>query len=185
MFNFLFFIIIVCFFIVSLCTPNTSTKNSISNLFISVLKNKQFSNIHKTYIDSNIVIYQADNDGENFIFLLKNNSMPLSLKDIEFFYEKAVKFHIHNKVVVTSLINDSSPIYKKIREYEIDIWDTNKLQNLSKSKNNSISSSSILKTSDTSNDTCKIDPYQNNPIQNGKSNTHSLLSIFGNKPDRL
>ena len=49
---------------------------------------------------------------------------------------------------------------------------------------NGLGSSSILETSDTSNDNCNIDE-STSPIKYAKSDSNGIFSFLKNKPDRL
>lgn len=68
-------------------------------------------------------------------------------------------------------------LLEKIKEYNIQIWDNKKIDSLISSP----STSSILQTSNTSDDTCKIDNNQFEPIQEPTSFWKNLFK----KPDRL
>ena len=109
--------------------------------------------------------------------------------DIEKLYAIAQGLHIHTVVLATrNPITTTNSIYKKIREYGIDVWDFQKLTALAtaQSSANATHSYSVLKTSDTSDDHCKIDPSSFNPIQDEKAaKTSSLFSGLFDKPDRL
>ena len=194
---FIILIFIIYFFIVLLILFNSGNTNKFHSNFISsrihsTVRNKIinkaksiFSNAQKIYSNSSISIYQADASGENFIFALKNTDKAYSLNDIEILNEKSKKFHIHNKILITNYpITESDLIYIKLHEYKIDTWNISKLIPPSKDSDSHYSSS-ILKTSDTSDDTCEIDLNSNDPIQDGKLNTHSLFSLFGNKTEHL
>lgn len=184
MIGFIIFLIFLYFFIYKYSMNTAGTTYS---LFNSALTGANFSNIKKIYSDINITLFQADDDGENFIFALKNNSTQPSMLDFQTLYEKAQKLHIHNKVFVSNYpVGNTSLLYKKLKELGIVIWDNNKLYSLANStvSTNSKNTSSVLTTSDTSDDDCEIDDEPFNPIQDGNS-VHSLLSLFGNKPEHL
>lgn len=176
-----FIVIIIIFFSIYFFSLIYLGSKSTSRPFEILLQ--PFRNVTKIYRDYSITIYQADACGENFLFAFKNNHTQFTLNDINILYEKAIKFHFHNRILISASNTYPTYIQTKIQEYEIDIWNREKL--ISILKNDSSYTSSILKTSDTSDDTCEIDPDQNDPIQDGKFNTNSLLSIFGNKPNRL
>lgn len=165
-----------------------------------------FSNVEKVYTTASMSLYKADRSGENFLFAIKNNSNPVTLSDLTTLYEIAEKYHIHNKVFVTEYqINNSSVLYKKIKEYEIQVWNsatiakftsytdtTNNYINPLKDKikmstsfnSSSQTSFSPIKTSDTSDDKCEIEEAFD-PIQEGAFKTHGIFSIFRDKPDHL
>ena len=73
-------------------------------------------------------------------------------------------------------VDFSVDLLNKIESYDIQIWDYSKLTSLINS-----SSASILQTSDTSNDKCKIDKNQYDPIQEPES----FINKFFKKPDQL
>lgn len=138
-----------------------------------------FNNAKTVYSDSNITLYTGDKFGNNFILAVKPNSTAFSSLDISTLYEKATQLHIHNKIIVTDIPLNSSTTYRKLKEYEIEIWNSNKLNSFLVSN----TSTSPLQTSDTSDDTCDIEEDSNDPIQNGAFHTHSLFS--GNKIEHL
>jgi len=152
-------------------------KNKNTNLLNKVFEVQHFSNISSSYY-YDMSIIKANSHGENYIFGIKNNSYFLST-DVDKLYELSSKNHIHNIILITnsqSLVQ--SNILKKVKNYNMEIWDTEKLNSLLSN------STSTLKTSDTSDDTCKIDKSSYDPIDNTpKSN--SLLGGLFNKPDRL
>lgn len=181
-FGFIIFFIFICYYILK------NSNVGIKTLFSTYMN--YMSNMKLLYSDGSILLYRGDKDGENFVFALKNNSSTFSSTDIYTLYEKAEKLHIHNKILITDYpIDSSSTIYKKVREYKIAVWNSSKLSSLINAEygeNSSYtpSSSSALKTSDTSDDNCDIDE-SNDPIQDGAFNTHGIFSLLGNKPDRL
>lgn len=179
--------IVFIFFIVFITSTYISTS---SNLSIKVLFSKYMnylSNAKLIYSNASILLYTGDKSGENFIFAVSNTSYPFSYKDICTLYEKAESLHIHNKILITDqTITTSSTLYKKLIEYDITIWNSKKLKSLMNDADSNLSySSSPLKTSDTSDDTCDIDDTPYDPIQDGSFNTHGIFSIFNNKIERL
>ena len=78
-------------------------------------------------------------------------------------------------------------LYRKIREYNIDVWDAQKLSALATEQSSATSSHkySVLKTSDTSDDKCHIDTNSFDPIQEESLKPHSLFSGLFDKPDHL
>ncbi len=174
------FLIIISYYILK---PNDMSLKSLFSEYI-----KSFSNVELFFSDNTISLYKGDKSGENFIFGLVKNSYLFSYKDIYTLYEKGEALHIHNKVLITDYpITPSSPTYKKIKNYEITVWDSEKLRKLvyNEYDSNSSYSTSPLNTSNTSDDTCDIDDDPYDPIQNGAFNTHSIFSIFNNKVDHL
>ena len=149
--------------------------NSINSKLNTLFEVQHFSNISKETLSNGISLIYANTHGENYLFALKNNSSYFSISDIIFLYEKAQKDHIHNVVVLLNSSNNS--ILNKAKEYNIQIWDNKKLDSLiSLSK-----TTNILQTSDTSDDTCKIDTNSFEPIQEPNSFFKNLFK----KPNRL
>lgn len=174
----LIFYIIIIFFVFAALTKDTKTSPSYLATYII---NSRFSNVSTAYTDYNITLYRGDKSGENFLFAIKNGSSSFSLQDINILYEKAEQLHIHNRILITDFpVDNSSIISKKIKEYEIEIWDSSKLKSLGSS-----SSASALKTSDTSDDTCDIEEDSTDPIQDGAFKTHGIFSFFNNKTEHL
>lgn len=181
--SFLFFI----FIIVMIAKSNNITLSSYSSALKIIRAN--FSNVSIPYSDYSVTLCRGDKSGENFLFAIKNNSSPFSLQDVENLYEKAEKLHIHNRILITDLpINNTTITPKKLKEYEIDIWNSTKLASISTPNTNTSTStynSSALKTSDTSDDNCYIEEDLDDPIQDGTFHTHSIFSIFNNKTEHL
>ncbi len=147
--------------------------NTLNTLF-------EAQNFHNILNDSSIpglLLIKASSHGENYLFAQKTNMLQFSVIDINLIYEKAQKEHIHNIILLKSYHTFSNLLLEKIKEYNIEIWDQNKINSLILSP----TTNSILSTSDTSDDTCKIDTNQFNPIQEPNS---FLKNIF-KKPDRL
>lgn len=166
-----------------------NTSSSAYTLLYKVFTVQQFSNISNVYSTSSLAIVRADNNGENYLFGVKKDSSNFTVQDIEKIYAIAQGLHIHTVVIATKTpITTTSSIYRKIREYNIDVWDIPKLTALSteKSSANSSHKYSVLKTSDTSDDTCSIDTDSFDPIQDESSvKTTSLFSGLFKKPDHL
>lgn len=149
---------------------------------------QQFSNISNVYSTSSLSIIRADNNGENYVFGVKKDNSLFTVRDIEKIYAIAQGLHVHTIVIAVKYpITTTNSIYRKLREYNIDVWDTQKLTALAseQSSANSSHNYSVLKTSDTSDDTCKIDTNSSDPIQEETLKPHSLFSGLFEKPDRL
>ncbi len=149
---------------------------------------QHFSNISNVYSTSSLSIIRADNNSENYVFGVKKDGTLFTVRDIEKIYAIAQGLHIHTIVIaVKTPITSSNSIYRKIREYNIDVWDVQKLAALASEQSSATSSHkySVLKTSDTSDDTCKIDTNSFDPIQEETLKPHSLFSGLFDKPDHL
>lgn len=183
-------IIFIVFIAIIYSYISKGTNLTIKNLFSTYMN--YLSNVKLFYSDANILLYRADKSGENFVFAIKNTSYPFTITDVFTLYDKAEKLHIHNKILITDYpVDASSAIYKKVREYKITVWNSNKLKSLVENEFNdsfesstSSKTSSPLSTSNTSDDNCEIEEA-NDPIQDGSFNTHGIFSFLGNKPDRL
>lgn len=181
----LFFFIFFIYIIVYLSKNYSSTPYS---LLYKVFSTQQFSNISNVYSTSRLSIIRADCSGENYVFGVKNDGSSFTVSDIEKIYSIAQGLHVHTIVIATSLpITSSNSIYRRIREYRIEVWDSKKLSALAyeQSSANSSHTYSVLKTSDTSGDTCKIDKNSFDPIQEETLKPHSIFSGLFDKPDRL
>ena len=163
--------------------------SSAYTLLYRVFTVQQFSNVSNVYSTTSLGIIRADNNGENYLFGVKKDLSYFTAQDIEKIYAIAQGLHIHTVVIATNTpITNTNSIYRKIREYNIEVWDIQKLTALATeaSSANSSHNYSVLKTSDTSDDTCHIDTDSFDPIQDEKAvKTHSLFSGLFNKPDRL
>ncbi len=179
-FTLIFFIFIMIMFVAAISSPLHSYSSA------SKIIKENFSNVSIPYSDYNITLFKGDKSGENFLFAIKNNPSPFSLQDIETLYEKSQRLHIHNRVLITDFpINNTTITQKRLKEYEIDIWNSAKLTKISTPSTSSTYESSTLKTSDISDDTCQIDENLDDPIKDGALHTHSIFSIFNNKVDHL
>lgn len=181
MLSFIIFIFIIIFIF------NLASSNNIKRYFS--MYSRYLSNVELLYSEGSILLYTADKSGENFIFAVKNDATPITTKEVTLLYEKAEKYHIHNRILITDTpIDTSSPVYRKLVEYRLDVWNSSKLRELINSEVRSgtvMATASALKTSDTSNDTCDIEEEANDPIQDGTLHTHGIFSFLGNKPDKL
>lgn len=171
-----FIIVIFIIYIISKKAINSQivSSNKLNDLFEA----QNFHSITKDLSIPGILLISASSHGDNYLFAQKNNMNQFSTMDITTIYEKAQKFHIHNIVLLTpSSVSFSNHLLKKIKEYNIQIWDNNKIDSLIYSAH----TTSVLSTSDTSDDKCKITPDSFEPIQEPTSLWKNLFS----KPDRL
>lgn len=181
------FIILICYIIYKKSGMNLSNTGTFS-LLNKTLKSQQFSNIETILNSSNLTLVTADSHGENYLFVLKANSTSFNSLEMDSIYDRASKLHIHNVVIINKdAILPSSQLGKKIVDYNFEVWTLNKLISLSRTSTNSNSTytKSVLRTSDTSYDKCKIDNNPVDPIQHGPSKSHSLISNIFRKPNRL
>ena len=158
------------------------------NLLYRVFTTQQFSNISNVYSTSRLLIIRADKSGENYIFGVKKDNSLFTVNDLEKLYSIAQGLHVHTIVIATAQpITSTNSIYRRIREYRIDVWDAKKLAALAAEESSATSSHnySVLKTVDTSDDTCKIDTNSFDPIQESTLKPHSLFSGLFDRPDRL
>lgn len=146
---------------------------------IRLLKEQGFSNIKTKQLNGNITLITADNLGENFLYAMRNDITSIIPSNVETIYEYSKKAHIHNTIIVVKSLKNGMTINaaSKAKEYNLDVIEENEL--IKKLNNNE---ASILKTSDTSDDTCEIDYSANeDPI----SNKPSILKNLFKGPDRL
>lgn len=207
MFEFIFFII----FIILIINKSKNVTNArIYPLLNRSLKAQQFTNIKTIYTSQGMNIITGDANGENFMFAFKNNNVQFTANELTYLYEKSQKMHIHNIVIINSLkIAFNTMVQQKITDYNIDVWDLAKLTSLAgvpntvtTSVNNKINtytysnntikstahisnSNSILRTSNTSDDKCKIDTNSFDPIQEDVDRKNSWFSNLFKKPERL
>ena len=173
MFELIFFVVI--YFVIKNWSKNSSF-GIINTKLNTLFKKHNFTNILKSSVNG-MTLIKANSHGENYLFAFKLTNSAFTTLDIDRIYDTAQRGHIHNPVIVVLQPSFSDNILKKIKEYNIQIWDNNKLDSLT----STYTSSSVLSTSDTSDDTCKIDPSQFNPIQEP---TNLWKRLFA-KPDRL
>lgn len=149
------------------------------NRLINLLKKQRFSEIKTKQLNGNITIITANNLGENFLYAMRTDVTSILPSNIETIYEYSKKAHIHNTIVVvkslTGGITDNAK--GKAKEYNLDVTEESELIKMLSQER-----ASILKTSDTSDDTCEIDYSQNvDPI----SDRTSIFKKLFKGPDRL
>ena len=161
----------------------SSTQNDLLN---KVLTNQQFSNINTFYSSSTLHLLSADSHGENYVFATKNGNVPFSSTDLHTIYDLSKRSHIHNVVIVSSqIIPTNSELNRTIKDYNFEVWNNAKLFSLLTNNTSGTYTKSVLRTSDTSYDTCKIDNSTVDPVQYGKFKSHSLFGNIFNRPNRL
>lgn len=174
MFDFLITIFIIYIIYKKFAQKQNITSNKLTTLFNA----QNFHSINKDTSIPGLLLITASSHGENYLFAQKNNMVQFSIMDINTIYEQAQKAHIHNVVILPLAYSAfSNTMLEKIKKYDIQIWDNNKINTLISSPN----SNSVLSTSDTSDDKCQISPSNFEPIQEP---TSFWKNIF-NKPDRL
>lgn len=182
----LLFVIIILWSIYKTIAPCVS--GSCYTLLNNLLKTQTFSNIITLFNSSSFSIIRADNNGENYAFGVKKDFSPITSGEIDRLFEVAQRNHLHTIILATyTAIPTSSPLFKKVKNYNIEVWDYKKLTALASetSSANSSHSYSVLKTSDTSGDHCKIDTDSFDPIQENSSKVHGLFSGLFDKPNHL
>lgn len=174
----MFEFIIVIFIIYIVFKKSVQSQSIASAKLNALFKAQNFHSITKDLSIPGLLIISSSSHGENYLLAQKNNMVQFSTMDIDNIYEKAQKLHIHNIVVLTpSHTSFSNHLLEKIKNYDIKIWDDNKINSLIASSN----STSVLSTSDTSDDKCKIDSNSFEPIYEPTS----FWKKFFTEPDRL
>lgn len=185
--EFVVFIIILAIYFVIYLSKSTLL-NTPGKLLAQVFKAQGFANLKTVYSTSTLNIVRADANGENYLFAYRNDIYIPSLTDITKLHDFAKKLHIHSAVLVSyNPIPNTHASYRKVREYNIDVWDASKMMHLSRAFDAETqigTAHHILKTSDTSDDTCEIDTSSYDPIQETPVSTNIFSGLF-NKPDRL
>lgn len=170
------FIYLLIIFIIVVNIINKSK----TNIFPNELKLREnFSNVEKVFSTSTMTLYKGDKSGENFLLAIKSPSRPTSKLDLSTIYDIAEKYHLHNKILFTNeKINSNPSLSKGLKEYDIRVLNSFDFQKITSSSE----SSSILETSDTSDDNCEIDE-STSPIK--YQNSNGIFSFLKNKSDRL
>jgi hypothetical protein len=172
-------IFIIILLLYSIIEINMNNKRFSLDELIRLLKEKEFSEIKTKQLSGNITIVTANNLGENFLYAMKNDITSIIPVNIETINEYLKKVHIHNAIIVVKSLKNGITIEadSKAKEYNFDIVEENELIKILSQEN-----TPILKTSDTSDDTCEIDYSQNeDPI----SDKPSILKKLFKGPDRL
>lgn len=180
MVGFIIFIIIIllCNIISKKEINNYNERVSLDKL-IRLLREKEFSEIKTKQLSGNITIVTANNLGENFLYAMRNDITSIIPSNVETIHEYSKKAHIHNSMIVVKSLKNGMTVNadNKAKEYNLDVIEENELIKVLSQEN-----ASILKTSDTSDDTCEIDYSQNeDPI----SDKPSMLKNLFKGPDRL
>lgn len=175
MFTIFIFIFIIYIYIKML--PVLQNQHHNGNTLNTLFEVQNFHDIKANTSIPGITLINANSHGENYLFAKKTDMFPFSIIDINKIYEQGQKEHIHNIIILQQSHTFSNILLEKIKEYNIQIWDNSKINSLISSP----STNSILPTSNTSDDTCKIDTNQFNPIQEPNSFWKNILT----KPDRL
>lgn len=172
-------ILIVVLYIILKNEVNKHNEGISSINLIKLLKEQRFSEIKTKQLNGNITIITADNLGENFLYAMRNDTTPIIPTNIETIYEYSKKAHIHNTTVIVKSLNNgiTGNAQSKAKEYKLDVIEEIELIKMLNQEK-----ASILKTSDTSDDTCEIDYSQNDDPISEKS---SVLKKLFKGPDRL
>ena len=182
---YIFIVIFIVVIVSNYLKGNLSFSTQPDALLNRVLTVQQFTEIKTFFSSSTLHMVSANLHGENYVFATKKGDPHFSLTDLHTIYDLSKKSHIHNVVLFTSLkIPANSELSRKIRDYNFEVWDNAKIMSLLTSPSETYTKS-VLRTSDTSYDTCKIDNSTVDPIQPGKLKSHSLLGNLFNKPNRL
>lgn len=201
------FEIIIILIIIFAFKQNSNT-NTLSKLY-KILNNQQYANV-KTLLKTNTLhLITADNNGENFLFALKNSAVQFTVTDITAIYNQAEKAHIHNVILVTPLTNISSSIVRdQIKKYEFKIWTGSKLNALVNTSNkntnfNAINSNNKITNYSISNankvpvhsvnivsksnqpNISKNETFSDDPIQEDYSFKNSWFRNLFKKPEQL
>ena len=180
MIEFIIFIVIL-YIIIKYSQKENNMYNGVVSCtkLIGLLKKQRFSNIKIKQLNGNITIITANNLGENFLYAMRNDITSIIPSNVETIYEYSKKAHIHNTIIVVKSLENGMTVNakSKAKEYNLDVIEENELIKILNQEE-----ASILKTSDTSDDTCEIDYSQNvDPI----SNKPSILKKLFKGPDRL
>lgn len=173
------FVIIFIFFVAPKKEINNYNGAVSSTKLLKLLKIQRFSEIKTRQLNGDITIITANNLGENFLYAMKNGISSIIPSNIETIYQYSKKAHIHNTIVVVKSLKNGiiENAKNKAKEYNLDVIEENEL--IKKLNQENVS---ILKTSDTSDDTCNIDYSKNeDPIYNKPS----ILTKLFKGPDRL
>lgn len=180
---------IIIIFIIYYIYKKANQKSS-KTLLYQMFSVQKFSNIKEIAYEGDIVYIRADGKGENFLFAVKNSPTGITQNLINRIKEKSQQLHIHNVIFVTTSISDVNVI-RNLKANNIKYWDNTTIKSFlmpnlnTENAINNTSKPTILSTSDTSNDKCKIEPSSYDPIQEGEYKVGSIFSGLFDKPDRL
>ena len=181
--------VIIIIFIIYYIYKKANQKSS-KTLLYEMFKFQRFSNIKEIAYEGDIVYIRADGKGENFLFVVKNMPTGITQNLINRIKEKSNQLHIHNVIFVTSSLSDVN-IIRTLKTNNIKYWDNATIKSFlipnldTENAINNVPEPTILSTSDTSNDKCKIEKSSFDPIQEGEHKVGSIFSGLFDKPDRL
>lgn len=156
--------------------------NNSSMKITSILQNKGFSNISTIRQNASSYWMSANFHGDNYLFEVMRPGCNVSNFSIHSLGEFATKSHYHNIILIPGNSAISSKARPVLSQYNIQIWDNNKLNGFSTQSREKVASS-VIKTSEI-HDTCKIDT-PDDPIQDGTKANSVWRNFFGNKVEKL
>lgn len=169
---------IIIFIIFCVVIISISKSNTVNNLTEKKIR-MYFTNVEKIFNSVDLILYKGDRSGENFLVAVKPNYLAFSILDLSKIYDTSEKYHIHNKILLSDgKLGSNQSVAKKLKEYEIRVLNHTEFEKIISNSD----SFSILKTSDTSDDNCRIDKADS-PIKYVENS--GIFSIFRKKIDRL
>lgn len=173
----MFYLILFCL-IIYVLVQKYSVKTV--DLLNAILAKQQYANIRTIYRTNALQLIAADNNGENFLFALKNTTENFYLNDIIEIQRVAQLNHFHNVILVTIYSGITSEKAKaKIKELEYKVWNSTTLKSMG-NITNGINTTQGTNTTRTTNTTqsSSYDPIQYN------TKTSWIKNLFKG-PDRL
>ena len=175
----MFEIIIICIIIYAIYKKsNVITPGRL----IIILKDKGFRNITTIKQILSCSWITADFHGENYIFAVIKDGHSVYKDMLEDLYNYASQKHYHNIILVPGNATILTNAKTTISKYNIQIWNTSTLNNISSTPTQNVASSVIQKAP--INDNCVIDEPVD-PIQDGNKANSILGNLFGNKIEKL
>lgn len=150
--------------------------SGVSQNFISNLQKKGFGNIAYLQQNPTSTFIKADFHGENYLFCMPKNTNIISQTMVNVFVEYAAKNHFHKLVLVAGNAKISDTAKKVISDYEIEIWNAAKL--------NELAQQDYVIQKNKTDDTCPIEESVD-PIQDGTKANSIWSSLFENKIEKL
>ena len=174
--------LIFIIFIIYIFIKKYSVKTA--DLLNAILTKQQYANIRTIYRTNTLQLIGADNNGENFLFALKNTTDNFFLNDIIEIQRVAQMNHFHNVILVTlysSITSEKARL--KIKELDYKVWNGVKLRAMGNGTSGMTTNQGGISTTQTTQSSLKKEESSYDPIQyNTKS---SWLKNLFKGPDRL
>ena len=131
--------------------------------------------LEKIYKTNELVLYKANENGEDFIIAVKSKFYPVSNLDLLTIADVAKKQHIYDKVIITNENLYSDPqLAQSLKDYEIEVLSGYNLGLILRGLD------PVPEANEISNNVYETAETAINPIQE-KTKTHNIIQLFRKK----